>query len=99
MGQKEYIDAIGKSWDLDGFLGQLKVGVFNRALYNELYTSLLKINILDDEEIERELIQLLWFIPIFMCRLKEYIKDIPSKDYDGLCEDIEEQLARIFGYP
>jgi len=99
MGQREYIEAIGKTWDSDGFLGQLKIGVFDRALYNELYTALLKINIRDGEEIERELIQLLWFIPIFMYRLKEYVTDITPKDFDGLREDIEEQLARIFGYP
>ena len=99
MNQKDYIEAIGKSWDIDGFLGQLKEGVFDRGLYNELYKSLLMIDIKDDEEIQRGLIQVLWFVPIFMYRFKEYTQNISSREYDGLRENIEEQLARIFGYP
>lgn len=99
MQQQKYIEELDKAWSFDGFLGSIKDGRFDRALYQELYDSLLKIRIEDDEPIERELIQLLWFIPVFMYRFKEYFPEIPSKEYDALREGLEEQLARIFNYP
>ncbi|MDP9081235.1 MAG: hypothetical protein M3O71_27800 [Bacteroidota bacterium] len=99
MTQKENIELLNKSWEPGGFLDGIHEGIFDRQLFNELYQSLQAIQIDDHENIERELIKLLWFIPIFMHRFKEYVTGISSEEYDGLREDIEEQLARIFGYP
>ncbi|SDF68359.1 hypothetical protein SAMN05216464_12439 [Mucilaginibacter pineti] len=99
MKQQEYIEALDKAWGFNGFLGTLRDGKFDKKLYDELYHTLKEIDIQDDEQIVRELIQLLWFIPIFMYRQKEYIPDVPSKEYDALRENLEEELARILIYP
>lgn len=99
MKQRNYIESISQSWSFDGFLGNLREGIFNLDLYNKLYSALKEIQIEDDEPIEPNLIQVLWFIPIFMYRQKEYFPDIPANEYDILRENIEEELARIFKYP
>ena len=99
MSQKEYIEAIGEAWDYEGFLGCLREGVFDKSLYDKLYNSILSIKIDDEEDIDRELIQLLWFIPIFMYRFKHLFNQVPSAEYDDLREKLEDALALIFHYP
>jgi hypothetical protein len=99
MKQQKYIDSLDKAWGFEGFLGSLREGKFDKNLYDELYRSLKEIDIDVHEPIERELIQLLWFIPIFMYRQKEYFPNVPSKEYDALRENLEEELARILIYP
>jgi len=99
MKQKEYIKLLDKAWGFDGFLGNLREGKFDKNLYDQLHRSLKEICIDEDEPMERELIQLLWFIPIFMYRQKEYFPNVPSEEFDEMRENLEEELARIFIYP
>jgi|GEM_PF-2533702 len=94
-----YLKEIEESWGEGGFLASLRKGVFNRALYNNLYSAILKLNYEEYETIERETIRCLWFIPVCMYRQKEYIDSISSDLYDELREQIEEAIAGIFGYP
>jgi len=95
---KQQIEEISNSWDT-GFLNQLREGAFSRELYNRLYSAIMQLDIQEHEQIDRELIRLLWFIPIFMYRMKEYFPDIPSKECDALREQLENAIERVFGYP
>jgi hypothetical protein len=99
MKEDEYIKELDHAWGFDGFLGKLREGEFDRKTYNDLHASLLKIDFEEHELINRELISLLWFIPICMYRQKEYFPGISSSEFDALREHLEEQLARIFRYP
>lgn len=92
------INKIDESWGLDGFLGKLKEGIFDQDKYNELKAALSKLDFDNDQHIDRDIIRILWFIPIFMYRFKEHVADCPP-NYDAMREDIEECLANIFGYP
>lgn len=90
---------VEESWDENGFLGQLRSGLFNRNAYNTLCNELLKLQRVDFDVFEKEFIRVVWFIPIFMGRQRMYIKDIPLDEYDNLRENLEELIAGILGYP
>ena len=96
---KDQIEIISNSWDEDGFLGKLREGNFNKEKFNELYAALRNIHFDETEEIDREIIRLIWFIPIFMNRLKRNFPHIPSEEYDSFTGRIEDALGVIIGYP
>jgi hypothetical protein len=75
----EYKD-IESSWGENGFLGKLRDGIFDREAYNELYNALLKLRPFEYNYFDKEFIRIVWFIPIYVGRQKEYIRSISSKE-------------------
>jgi hypothetical protein len=96
---KEQLEIISNSWGEDGFLGKLREGIFNKEQFNELYAALRSLKFDEEEVIDRETIRLIWFIPIYMNRLKRYFPHIPSQEYDDMTGKIEDALGVIIGYP
>lgn len=90
---------IKDSWGEEGFLGKLREGFFDKTSYNTLCETFLKLQSKDFDVFDKEFVSVVWFIPIFMGRQKEYINDISSVEYERLKENIEELIAGIFGYP
>ncbi|RVU01316.1 hypothetical protein EOD41_04955 [Mucilaginibacter limnophilus] len=99
MKNDMYIKVIDESWGENGFLGKLRDGVFDRNLFNELYASILKLHYKEGEIIPRNVIGILWFIPTFMYRQKEYLNDTDKNAFDEMREHIEDAIAGILGYP
>ncbi len=90
---------IKDSWGEDGFLGKLREGIFDKDSYNILCEALERLQPVNYNYFERDFVSVVWFIPIFMNRQKEYISNFSSEEYDKLRENIEELIAGIFGYP
>ena len=93
---KDQIEIVSNSWGEDGFLGKLHDGNFNKEKFNELYAALRNIHFDENEDIDRETVRLIWFIPIYMNRLKG---QFPSDEYDIMTERIVDALGVIIGYP
>jgi hypothetical protein len=90
---------IEESWDENGFMGKLRNGIFDREAYNNLRDALLKLQPFDYTYFDKYFVSLVWFIPIYIGRQKQYIGSISSIEYDALKEELEELIAGIFGYP
>jgi hypothetical protein len=63
----DLIAALEHEWDLgEGFLGKLREGTFDPAGLERLMRLLDGIDIGDAPEVNRRLVSLLWFMPLFM---------------------------------
>jgi hypothetical protein len=97
----QFIQGLIKAYDYDeGFLGNLKQCIFNEKLYDEFYALLLSMANSDEEVFSRDIVSMLWFIPVFMERQKEYVCRTFSRDtYFSRQEDVIDAIAGILGYP
>jgi len=93
------IKIIEESWDEEGFFYKLRYRIFDRELFNRVCTAISKLSFSETDIIERDLIRLLWFIPVFMTRQRDYVENIDQKEYDSLCEKIIDIIAGVLGYP
>jgi hypothetical protein len=73
MDTKKIISEIEAEWDLDdGFLGILRQGEFRENKFEHLMDLLKSITIEDELLINRRLVSLIWYIPLFMTWQQDY---------------------------
>ena len=97
---KEQIQHLEFAWSFEGFLGQLRDGKFDPILYEEFITLLRSISFKGEDSILKEIVSLLWYIPLFMEWQCERVKDsISLKEYERKKTVIENELERILGTP
>ncbi len=77
MNTDTIISEIQAEWDLDdGFLGILRQGEFREDKFEHLLALLKSIDLDDEPLINRRLVSLIWYIPLFMTWQKEnFIKN------------------------
>lgn len=105
MNEKEIIQILNNCWDENGFFEKLR---YNNELDlnsgQNLLKSLKKFVIKEDiNQINRELVRLLWYAPQFMDwqeeRLIENISENEFKTYQSLSGKLSQEIERILGYP
>jgi hypothetical protein len=63
---KDLINRLDDEWDQDdGFLGRLRAGLFDREGY-ERFLGLVRSIETKGDVFDRRLVELLWFVPLFM---------------------------------
>ena len=102
MALDPYLEALESEWDLDlGFLGRLRMGVFEESGAARLLELIESIPLPEGETISRRLVSLLWFAPEFMTwqlgRVREAAGDVDS--VERWRDRITEAIARHFGWP
>lgn len=94
-------ERLANEWDLDsGFLGQLRVGVFDKAAYQRLLDSLSGIEA--SAFLDRELVRVIWYIPVFMEWNKDSVISSSTADcltYERACNALLGEVERILGIP
>ena len=97
----DQLQKLYKVWDYDeGFLGQLRQCSFNEELYVEFYALLMDLGKNDEQSFSKEIVSLLWFVPVFMERQKDIVcKAYPKDIYFKHQEDVIDAIAEILGYP
>jgi hypothetical protein len=98
----ELIAALEHEWDLcEGFLGKLREGTFDPAGLDRLMRLLDGIDFTDAPEVNRKLVSLLWFMPLFMEWQRERVHE-HGADPQTLMHAINRvqgSIERILGLP
>lgn len=72
MSAFEIIPKLEKEWDQNGFLGALRSGNFQTERYKQFINLLQNIEA-ENELIDKRLVALTWYIPLFMNWQKERV--------------------------
>jgi hypothetical protein len=98
----DLIAALEHEWDLgQGFLGKLRQGLFDPVGLERLIRLLDRIDFGDAVEVNRRLISLLWFIPLFMewQRERVHAPDADPQTVSDAADRVENAIERILGLP
>lgn len=84
-----------------GFLGGLRLGIYTQDGFERLLSLLNSINLEGQSQIDRRLVSLIWYIPIFMSWQRERVNEQGGNvsDFDTAINLIQECLERILGIP
>jgi hypothetical protein len=96
-----YLAELEAAWEPDtGFLGCLRDGIFDQALFTDFVTTLIRVRVAEEALLPARFVTLLWFIPLFMEWQTERVSATCSPEEYGLARTrIERQLERILGSP
>ena len=99
--QEELIAKIDREYDRsEGFLGLLRAGVFDPEGASRLIDLLSSIDV-GDGPIEKRLVQLLWYMPIFLQWQKErfVVHERDPEDVVSVMNEVVSTLERVLGVP
>lgn len=102
METQEIIKALELEWNLEyGSLGMLRRGEFDIGKFDRLITLLKSIELGDEVLIQKKIVSLIWYIPLFLFWQKERLlnKGNTTKDLDRVINIIEEIIEKILGIP
>jgi hypothetical protein len=98
----ELVDRLDMEWAQDtGFLGKLRTGVLDREAY-ERFINLMQSIELEGDTIDRRLVKVLWFIPLYMewqTERLERTSGISSIEYSRYQTAVWDILYRLLGLP
>jgi len=104
MNEEEFIKILNESWEIDnGFFYELRNLKFNYNKGQQLYSSIVDFKLGDELLISRDLVRLIWYIPIYMEyqkeTLKTRLKDVQYNKFVILSNKIQKEVERLLGYP
>ena len=100
--RKELIRAIEREWFMDtGFLGKVREGAFDVKEGDQFVQFLDAIRLPEQDEIDRRLVSLLWYIPIFLSWQKERVVERggDAEEFTRLTDRALASVQRILGVP
>lgn len=88
-------------WDVSGFFYQLRQGDFDYKAYTEFLLVLKRMEPDESITVEKRIVSLLWFIPVFMRWQTERVaeKGADMEIYRRAEDEIVDELIRILGIP
>jgi len=102
MNLDSVIANLEAEWALEsGFLGRIRGGNFDAELLDRLVRVLEGIDAHPDTEMNRRLVSLLWYMPLFMHWNGERIQSAGGDliEFDKAANRIESAVERILGVP
>lgn len=93
------IEDLNLAWGMDGFLGLLRDANFNHEKGLSLLYTLQNISFNDVEYIPKDLVSLLWYIPIYMEWQSQRFNLKENNNYITLEAEIHNGIERILGIP
>lgn len=102
MAVTNLIERLETEWSLEeGFLGLLREGRFSDDGLSRLLNLLDEIKPSESEFIERRLVELLWYMPIFMGWQKERLQEngISPEKLSSAITEVENRLEIALGVP
>ncbi len=102
MDTASVIADLEREWEFEsGFLGRLRRGDFDRASLNRLIRTLDLIDTQGDTTMNRRVVSLLWYMPIFMGwqfdRVQAAGGDIA--EFDKATNQVQNLVEKILGVP
>lgn len=97
---KRLIAEIEAAYDLEeGFLGVLRGGHFDSLARDRFVRLLQSIDLEPADTIDRRLVGLLWYVPLFMQWQLERLDDEEQAALRAAIDQVTNQLERILGVP
>ena len=96
------VSRLEREWDFEsGFFGLLRRGEFDRTSLQRLLAILEGINFKDDGVINRRLVSLLWFMPLFMEWQKERVQEqgCDMVTFEKATNQVHNHVERLLGLP
>ena len=101
MNTTEILERLEREWDItDGFFGSLRDGFLRLERYDGVLEALRSIEVSGDN-INRDIVRLIWFIPRFMSWQDEGVREKggDTKRLEQMTNEIEALLFEILGMP
>lgn len=102
MNQEHLIRTLESEWEPEqGFFWRVRQGVFSEADFQRALSKVSSIEGFENELIERRLVSLLWYIPIFMHWQKDRVleKGGDGEAYAKAIAAMTNQVERLLGVP
>jgi hypothetical protein len=102
MDTATVIGNLEREWDFEtGFFGRLRRGEFDTACLNRLIRALDLIDFRDDRNVNRRVVSLLWYMPLFMGWQKERVEEAGGDTgaFDNASNQVRKLIERILGVP
>jgi hypothetical protein len=96
------INRLEREWDLEqGFLGRLRMGELDVDRFSRLKQVLESIDSKDDSLMNRRVISLLWYMPLFMSWQRDnFLNDEKKMQFlDRAVNEVTSALENILGIP
>lgn len=95
------VDQLDAEWGTEGFLGQLRTGVFAQENAARFLGLLNSIDIPDESMVPKRALSLLWYLPSFLVWQRERVieqgGDIAA--FDRFVTDVHNTLEDVLGVP
>ena len=102
MDNASVIANLEREWDFEsGFFGGLRRGQFDRASLNRLIRTLDLIDPQGDTVVNRRVVSLLWYMPIFMGWQIDRVQEAggDAAEFDRAITQVQNSVERILGVP
>lgn len=104
MTEGQIIKHLDNAWEMeDGFFYEIRSRKFDLEKGNSLYNCLQKFELEESKTIDRKLVKLLWYIPMYLDYQKDTLKPVLSDEkylnYIELTNCIQGEIERLLGYP
>jgi hypothetical protein len=104
MTQENIMKILNDAWEMEGgFFYEVRNRKFDLKKGTKLHHSLKSFELNVKSTIDRNLVRLLWYIPIYLEYQKDILKSVLIEeeylDYIKLANGIQEEIERLLGYP
>ena len=101
MNIETLISRLEDQWDIDGFLGNVRQGIFSPEDGRGFLALLNEIKLDANAQIPKRLLSLLWYIPSFLEWQKERVEEKggDKKAYERFVTEVHNTLERVLGVP
>lgn len=102
MDTETVIAALGNEWEQpQGFFGLLRQGVFDHAAFERTMAILAQVDVANERCLDRRLVALFWFIPLFMTWQRERLQEMGGdmREVDAAFHRILSHVERVLGLP
>jgi hypothetical protein len=102
MNSEAIISELEKAWDFDnGFFGILRQGRFDTTALQRVVCVLDAISLRDEVLINRRVVSLLWYMPLFMGWQRECVQESGGnvEDFDKASNLVQTSIERLLGVP
>lgn len=102
MNTDTTIANLEQEWDLErGFLGRLRRGQFDAGCFERLVSILDGIDLQGNVNVNRRLVSLLWYIPLFMEWQTERVREAGGNpiEFVKAISYVQGSIERILGAP
>lgn len=100
MDKNQILDVLERAWDYEtGFFYKIRTGDLDIEQGNQILLALKALDFSNDQYIEKDLVSLLWFMPLSMEWRKDHFSGIILDKYLEIQNEITNQLERLLCYP
>lgn len=101
MNATKAVGLLENAWDLGGFLGRLREGVFHESDAVAFVEMLRSVSIGDNEPVPKRLLVLVWYMPLFLDWQKDRIAEVSGvvSEYERFVTEVINVLEEVVGVP